>query len=59
MQVYLIIALMMEAVCTSETPVYYYETTLRYIPEGSNLQVQLSLRKDEHMVTRRIPMQQL
>jgi hypothetical protein len=59
MQVYLIIALMMETVCTSETSVYSYETTLRYIPEGSNLQVHLSLRKDEHMLTRRIPMQQL
>jgi len=28
---------MMEAVRTSETSVYYNETTRRYIPEGSNL----------------------
>jgi hypothetical protein len=28
---------MMEAVSTSETSVYYNETTLRNIPEGSNL----------------------
>jgi hypothetical protein len=33
------IALMMEAVRTSETPVYS-ETTRRYIPEGSNLHSQ-------------------
>jgi hypothetical protein len=32
------IALMMEAVRTSETSVYSNETTRRYIPEGSNLQ---------------------
>jgi hypothetical protein len=25
---------MMEAVCTSETSVYFNETTWRYIPEG-------------------------
>jgi hypothetical protein len=31
------IALMMEAVHTSETSVYYNETTRRYIPESSNL----------------------
>jgi hypothetical protein len=31
------IALMMEAVRTSETLVYSNETTWRYIPEGSNL----------------------
>jgi hypothetical protein len=34
----LFIALMMEAVLTSETSVYYNETTLLYIPEDSNLQ---------------------
>jgi hypothetical protein len=34
-----IIALMIEAVRTSETSVYSYETTWRYIPEGSNLRV--------------------
>jgi hypothetical protein len=28
---------MMEAVRTSETSVYYNETTRRYIPEGSDL----------------------
>jgi hypothetical protein len=33
----LFIALMMEAVCTSETSVYYNENTWRYIPQGSNL----------------------
>jgi hypothetical protein len=32
------IVLMMEAVRTSETPVYSNETTLRYIPQGYNLQ---------------------
>jgi hypothetical protein len=32
------IALIMEAVSTSETSVYYSETTGRNIPEGSNLQ---------------------
>jgi hypothetical protein len=32
------IALMMEAVRTSETSVYFSETTLSYIPEGSRLQ---------------------
>jgi hypothetical protein len=31
------IALMVEAVRTSETSVYSNETMLRYIPEGSNL----------------------
>jgi hypothetical protein len=31
------IALMMEAVNTSETSVTFYETTLRYIPEDSHL----------------------
>jgi hypothetical protein len=31
------IALMMEAVCTSETSVYYNETTRRSIPEGYHL----------------------
>jgi hypothetical protein len=30
---------MMEAVRTSETSVYFNETTWRYIPEGSNLQI--------------------
>jgi hypothetical protein len=34
----LFIALMMEAVRTSETLVYSSETTRRYIPEGSHLQ---------------------
>jgi hypothetical protein len=28
---------MMEAACTSETSVYFNETTRRYIPEGSNI----------------------
>jgi hypothetical protein len=32
-----IITLMVEAVCTSETSVYYNDTTWRNIPEGSNL----------------------
>jgi len=31
-------ALMMEAVCTTETLVYCNETTWCYIPEGSDLQ---------------------
>jgi hypothetical protein len=31
-------ALMMEAVRTSETSVYFYETTRRNIPEGCDLQ---------------------
>jgi hypothetical protein len=30
----MLIALTMEAVRTSETPVYFSETTRRYIPEG-------------------------
>jgi hypothetical protein len=30
-------ALMMEAVSTSETPVNFYQTTLRNIPEDSHL----------------------
>jgi hypothetical protein len=34
----MIIALMMEPVHTSETSVYFYETTLRNIPEGSHLE---------------------
>jgi hypothetical protein len=29
-------ALMMEAVCNSEISVYFYETTWRYIQEGSH-----------------------
>jgi hypothetical protein len=33
----IIIALLMKAVRTSETSVYYNETTRRYIPEDSNL----------------------
>jgi hypothetical protein len=33
----LIIALMMEAVSTSETSVYFYETTKRNIPEDCHL----------------------
>jgi hypothetical protein len=32
-----IIALMMEAVSTSETPVYFHETTRRYLPESCHL----------------------
>jgi hypothetical protein len=35
--VYCLIALMMEAVNTSETSVYSNDTTRRYIPEGSDL----------------------
>jgi hypothetical protein len=31
-------ALIMEAVRTSEALVYFNETALRYIPEGSNIQ---------------------
>jgi hypothetical protein len=30
---------MMKAACSSETSAYSNETTLRYIPEGSNLTV--------------------
>jgi hypothetical protein len=26
---------MMEAICTSKTSVYFYETTLRHVPEAS------------------------
>jgi hypothetical protein len=37
------IALMMEAVSTSETPVNFYETTRRNIPEGFRLQKKKSL----------------
>jgi hypothetical protein len=33
----LAIALMMEAVRTSETSVYFYETTLHHIPAGCHL----------------------
>jgi hypothetical protein len=33
----MLIALTMEAVRTSETPVYFSETTRRYIPEGCHL----------------------
>jgi len=33
------IALIMEAVCISETSVYFCETTRRYIPEGYYFQV--------------------
>jgi hypothetical protein len=33
----LLIALMMEAASTSETSVNFYQTTLRYNPEGSYL----------------------
>jgi hypothetical protein len=32
-----IIALMMEAVCTSETSIYFNETTWHYIPDGCHL----------------------
>jgi hypothetical protein len=31
------IALMMKAVGTSQTPIYFYETTRRHIAEGSRL----------------------
>jgi hypothetical protein len=37
------ITMMMEAVRTSETSVYFNETTRRYIPEGCHLQVKLKL----------------
>jgi hypothetical protein len=37
------IALMMEAVSTSETSVNFYETTRRKIPEGGNRLVSISL----------------
>jgi hypothetical protein len=40
------IALMMDAVRTSETSVYFNETTRRYIPEGCHLQT----RRRENMV---------
>jgi hypothetical protein len=33
----MLIALMMEAVSTSETPVNFYETTRRNIPEDNHL----------------------
>jgi hypothetical protein len=33
------IALMMEAVFTSETSIYFYETTWNYIPEGCHLHI--------------------
>jgi hypothetical protein len=35
---YCLIALMMEAVSTSETSVNFYETTWRDIPEGCHIQ---------------------
>jgi cell division protein FtsL len=35
----LLIALMMEAICTSETSVYFKHTTRRYISEGYNLHI--------------------
>jgi hypothetical protein len=34
---------MTEAVRTSETPVYSYETIRRYIPEGSNLEQRVNI----------------
>jgi hypothetical protein len=34
---FIIIALMIEAVCTSQTPVYFNVTTRLYIPEDSKL----------------------
>jgi hypothetical protein len=34
---------MTEAVRTSETPVYSYETKRRYIPEGSNLEQRVNI----------------
>jgi hypothetical protein len=34
-----IITLTTEAICTCETPVYFFETTGRYIPEGSHLRL--------------------
>jgi hypothetical protein len=40
----IITALMMEAVRTSETSVYSNKTTRRYIPEGSNLDLALSVK---------------
>jgi hypothetical protein len=39
------IAMMMEAVHTSEISVYFNETTWRYIPEDSKLQKYISITK--------------
>jgi hypothetical protein len=39
----ILITLMMEVVCTSETSVYFNKITLCYIPEGCNLQDRLLL----------------
>jgi hypothetical protein len=39
----LFIVLMMEAVCTSETSVYFHKTTCHYIPESCHLQQKIRL----------------
>jgi hypothetical protein len=46
----LLIALMMEAVRTSETSVYYSEITRRNIPEGSNLHIRLRENLKSHKI---------
>jgi hypothetical protein len=43
-----VITLMLEAVRTSETSVYYNETTWHNIPEGSNLQVKANFKTISH-----------
>jgi hypothetical protein len=42
-----LIALMMEAVSTSETSVSFYQTTLRYIPEDSHFHT----RRHENLIS--------
>jgi hypothetical protein len=46
----LLISLMMKAVRTSETSVYFYETTLCDIPKDSYLHIHLSEDLKSHMV---------
>jgi hypothetical protein len=41
LRVSIIIALMMQSARTSETSVYFNETTRRYMPEGSHLHTNL------------------
>jgi hypothetical protein len=45
------IALMMQAVRTSETPVHFYMTTRRYIPEDSKLQQNNSALRKLHTLS--------
>jgi hypothetical protein len=42
------VALMMEAMCISETSVYFSETTRHYIPKGSSLKYIYRVSKKEH-----------